>query len=281
MLVHAPMPGCVHGRLNWQLHFGEPPKWSKEVKFILVDVEPSQVDASKAALVLRGDAAAVAEQLSSALTGLDPSRLAQWRGQLHEKVGTCILQPVDALLVADRLTQRQHGSTRESESWVALLGMRGHRCSTATRAQLLSVAPSEIQTRCMHAGPGSQAQAGGAPGEGGVPAGLQHRAARDPRRAAGHRAGACGGLRGRQHHGQRQVTAACLTAWAAPMAWPATGLKRCFSVTHQTMRLASACGPQTPKTCLKDALMALQVASSSDGSVRWSIAQRRGACTGC
>ena len=86
----------MHGRLNWQLHFGEPPKWSKGVKFILVDVEPSQVDAAKAALVLRGDAAAVAEQLSSALTGLDPSRFAQWRGQLHEKAGTCLLRLPDA-----------------------------------------------------------------------------------------------------------------------------------------------------------------------------------------
>ena len=88
--------GCVHGRLNWQLHFGDPPKWSKGVKFILVDVEPSRVDAAKAALVLRGDAAAVAGQLSSTLTGLDPSRFAQWRGQLHEKVGICILQLPDA-----------------------------------------------------------------------------------------------------------------------------------------------------------------------------------------
>ena len=96
MSGHAPTAGCVHGRLNWQLHFGEPPKWSKGVKFILVDVEPSQVDAAKAALVLRGDAAAVAGQLSSTLPGLDPSRFAQWRGQLHEKVGICILQLPDA-----------------------------------------------------------------------------------------------------------------------------------------------------------------------------------------
>lgn len=34
-------------------------------------------------------------------------------------------------------------------------------------------------------GCGSQTQAGGAPGQGGVPAGLQHRPARDPGRFAG------------------------------------------------------------------------------------------------
>lgn len=77
--------GVVMGRLNWQLHFGEPPKWSACVKFILVDVEPSQRDADKAALVLRGDAAAVAEQLCGALQGLKGGRFAPWRQQLSHK----------------------------------------------------------------------------------------------------------------------------------------------------------------------------------------------------
>lgn len=79
---------CVPaGRLNWQLHFGDPPKWSKDVRFILVDVEPSTRDADKAALVLKGDAAAVARQLSSTLRGLDTGRSAQWRQQLAQKAG--------------------------------------------------------------------------------------------------------------------------------------------------------------------------------------------------
>ena len=117
MSVHILTAGCVHGRLNWQLHFGEPPKWSKGVKFILVDVEPSQVDAAKAALVLRGDAAAVAEQLSSTLAGLDPSRFAQWRGQLHEKVCTCTVRLCDAILLADRLSKKQ--PTLEMICWAS------------------------------------------------------------------------------------------------------------------------------------------------------------------
>ena len=83
---------CVPaGRLNWQLHFGEAPKWSSGVKFILVDVEPSQRDADKAALVLRGDAAAVAQQLSSALRGIDTGRSARWRQQLSQKVSHTLL----------------------------------------------------------------------------------------------------------------------------------------------------------------------------------------------
>ena len=41
-------------RLNWQLHFGEPPKWAPGVRFVLVDPEPSDRDAEIAALTLRG-----------------------------------------------------------------------------------------------------------------------------------------------------------------------------------------------------------------------------------
>ncbi|KFM25904.1 Putative peroxisomal-coenzyme A synthetase [Auxenochlorella protothecoides] len=43
-------------RLNWQLHFGEAPKWAANVKFVLVDVEPSERDARVSHVVLRGDA---------------------------------------------------------------------------------------------------------------------------------------------------------------------------------------------------------------------------------
>lgn len=38
----------VGARLNWQLHFGEPPKWSPGVKFIMTDVELGARDAGKA-----------------------------------------------------------------------------------------------------------------------------------------------------------------------------------------------------------------------------------------
>lgn len=52
----------------------------------MVDVEPSARDAGKAAVVLRGDAAAVAEQLRGALSGLDSSQFQPWLHQLASKV---------------------------------------------------------------------------------------------------------------------------------------------------------------------------------------------------
>jgi 2-hydroxyacyl-CoA lyase 1 len=74
------------GRLNWQLHFGDAPKWAPGVKFILVDPEPSPADAARAAVVLRGDAGAVAEQLLAALAGagagLDAAAVGAWAAAL-------------------------------------------------------------------------------------------------------------------------------------------------------------------------------------------------------
>lgn len=85
----------LHGRrLNWQLHFGEPPKWAAGVKFILVDTGASERDARKAALVLRGDAAAVAEQLGEQLPrAISRVRFAEWAGGLKAQVGgrECVL----------------------------------------------------------------------------------------------------------------------------------------------------------------------------------------------
>lgn len=77
----------LDSRLNWQLHFGEPPKWSSGVKFILVDVEPSWRDSRKAAHVLKGDAQAVAGQLLQALgsASLSPEA-SQWASDLQKKV---------------------------------------------------------------------------------------------------------------------------------------------------------------------------------------------------
>ncbi|KAJ7975782.1 Thiamine pyrophosphate dependent pyruvate decarboxylase family protein [Quillaja saponaria] len=54
----------VGARLNWLLHFGEPPKWSKDVKFILVDVSEEEIELRKPYLGLVGDAKGVLELLN-------------------------------------------------------------------------------------------------------------------------------------------------------------------------------------------------------------------------
>ncbi|CAH9133270.1 unnamed protein product [Cuscuta epithymum] len=49
----------IGARLNWLLHFGEPPKWSKDVKFILVDISKEEIELRKPWLGLVGDATRV------------------------------------------------------------------------------------------------------------------------------------------------------------------------------------------------------------------------------
>lgn len=54
----------VGARLNWLLHFGEPPKWSKDVKFILVDVCEEEIQLRKPCLGLAGDAKQVLDMIN-------------------------------------------------------------------------------------------------------------------------------------------------------------------------------------------------------------------------
>ena len=60
-------------RLNWQLHFGEAPKWARGVRFVLVDPQPERGDAERVAreggCVLRCGAAEAAAALLAALGG--------------------------------------------------------------------------------------------------------------------------------------------------------------------------------------------------------------------
>ncbi|KAI3735297.1 hypothetical protein L6452_14792 [Arctium lappa] len=50
--------------LNWLLHFGEPPKWSKDVKFILVDIDEGEIELRKPYLGLVGDAKRILKVLN-------------------------------------------------------------------------------------------------------------------------------------------------------------------------------------------------------------------------
>ncbi|KAL3141143.1 hypothetical protein ABBQ38_003493 [Trebouxia sp. C0009 RCD-2024] len=88
-LAKADVVLVMGARLNWQLHFGEAPKWSSSVKFILADVAPGQRDVERAALSLTGDAGAIAAQLTQALPaahGFSADRYQAWRQQLADKV---------------------------------------------------------------------------------------------------------------------------------------------------------------------------------------------------
>ncbi|KAF5836346.1 hypothetical protein DUNSADRAFT_6033 [Dunaliella salina] len=77
----------VGARLNWMLHFAEPPRWAPDVRIILVDAQPSERDASVAAATLMGDARVVMGQLLQEVLaqGLNPSAWRPWVQQLTTK----------------------------------------------------------------------------------------------------------------------------------------------------------------------------------------------------
>ncbi|XP_019058924.1 PREDICTED: 2-hydroxyacyl-CoA lyase isoform X2 [Tarenaya hassleriana] len=54
----------VGARLNWLLHFGESPKWSKDVKFILVDVSEEEIELRKPHLGIVGDAKKILQTIN-------------------------------------------------------------------------------------------------------------------------------------------------------------------------------------------------------------------------
>ncbi|KAK9828489.1 hypothetical protein WJX72_000277 [[Myrmecia] bisecta] len=84
-LAQADVALVFGARLNWQLHFGEPPKWNARVKFVLVDAAATERDIQKAALVLKGDAGAVACQLQEAFSQQGVHGPASWTQQLQQK----------------------------------------------------------------------------------------------------------------------------------------------------------------------------------------------------
>jgi 2-hydroxyacyl-CoA lyase 1 len=62
-LAESDVALVVGARLNWLLHFGEPPKWSESVKFILADISEEEIKLRKPAVGLVGDANLILQQL--------------------------------------------------------------------------------------------------------------------------------------------------------------------------------------------------------------------------
>ena len=54
-------------RLNWILHFGKPPKWNKDVRFIHVDIDAAELSRNQSSLNLLGDLGLVIPALSELL----------------------------------------------------------------------------------------------------------------------------------------------------------------------------------------------------------------------
>ncbi|KAH7299167.1 hypothetical protein KP509_25G075700 [Ceratopteris richardii] len=78
----------VGARLNWLLHFGEPPRWSKDVKFILIDICKEEIEFRIPEIGLVGDARIVMQQINLEIKD-DPFALGDkhpWLKTIKDKV---------------------------------------------------------------------------------------------------------------------------------------------------------------------------------------------------
>jgi 2-hydroxyacyl-CoA lyase 1 len=69
----------IGARLNWLLHFGEPPKWSKDVKFIIVDISEEEIELRKPHLGIVGDTKRVTEMINREIKDIHST----WQGRTH------------------------------------------------------------------------------------------------------------------------------------------------------------------------------------------------------
>ena len=73
-LQEADVVFLIGARLNWMMHFGEPPRFAREVQFIQLDIAGDEIGSNvPAAAALVGDAEAVMRQMNDALAA------APWR----------------------------------------------------------------------------------------------------------------------------------------------------------------------------------------------------------
>eukprot|EP00250_Pteridium_aquilinum_P012093 c20507_g1_i1 orf=402-2294(-) len=77
----------VGARLNWVLHFGESPRWAKDVKFILIDICKEEIELRKPEVGLVGDARIILQQINAEIKD-DPFALGDkhpWLEAIRDK----------------------------------------------------------------------------------------------------------------------------------------------------------------------------------------------------
>ncbi|OBK98789.1 oxalyl-CoA decarboxylase [Mycobacterium sp. 1165178.9] len=75
----------IGARLNWLLGHGESPQWSREVKFIQVDIAASEFDSNQQVLPLAGDIGSVMSALCDGVAASPITTPPQWSSELAER----------------------------------------------------------------------------------------------------------------------------------------------------------------------------------------------------
>ena len=129
-LKHADVVLLLGARLNWILHFGEPPKWKPNAVFIQVDISPSEIGrnagSTSAALGLVGDISTITTQLAHSLKdwSYSPS-----------------ISPYLSLLIAS--AKKNEASAAQKASQSGKLPLTYHRAFEIIKSTLHSLSPPE------------------------------------------------------------------------------------------------------------------------------------------
>lgn len=79
VLKNADVIFLCGARLNWILHFGEAPRFKKDVKFIQLDNDPNEMNTNvKSELALCGDAKVILGQLAKAVKEPIVQKKSEW-----------------------------------------------------------------------------------------------------------------------------------------------------------------------------------------------------------
>eukprot|EP00850_Spirogloea_muscicola_P000229 SM000001S04631 [mRNA] locus=s1:1303987:1308811:- [translate_table: standard] len=118
-LSEADVVLVVGARLNWMLHFGEPPRWSADAKFILIDIDGKELELRKPAVPLLGDARVVMEQLTQLVK--DKVHCQDWLQAIQRKARGNV-EKMSAMLAKDTSPLNFHCSLRIIRDAMSALG---------------------------------------------------------------------------------------------------------------------------------------------------------------
>ena len=142
-LREADVVFLMGARLNWIMHFGLPPRFSKDVRVIQLDINPEEIGTNvPAEVALVGDGKAIAGQLNSALENRQwfyPAET-EWRSTLQAKA-TSNAEAVQPMIDDDASPMNYYRAFKDIEDWLpedAIIIGEGANTMDIGRTQMLN-----------------------------------------------------------------------------------------------------------------------------------------------
>jgi 2-hydroxyacyl-CoA lyase 1 len=145
-LQNADVVLLMGARLNWIMHFGLPPRYNKNVKFIQLDIAPEQIGQNAPAAVgLVGDGKAIVNQLNQSLEKREwvfPSD-APWHAAIAQKAAANAAQ-IAPQLADDQAPANYYRALKDVAAWCpdnAMIIGEGASTMDIGRTQLMNSRP--------------------------------------------------------------------------------------------------------------------------------------------